>query len=280
MAKADWIRIDKGYLKRLKERDQIMDAYPQESIGSGPLVNPAIEELYVELMINFLPQRFPAMFYVQGKEFHNRVTGRSYSIDLREIDHDIMLRNLGENIEEDFYFMCPDENDELRLEGWIACFPGGFLTTSRKGMSMRTIHHPVPGYEQRIASGADKALSRLQAWEFIERFNWSLQTDGEDLFRVDGNNFYPEQGQAVPDDEDDVCIDDCFLRSEHQTLVRLPKSRAVIFCVRSYMTSLRQIKEEGDGVMLAEAFESMPEKLGNYKKRPFWQTAVYRFLRS
>ena len=109
---------------------------------------------------------------------------------------------------------------------------------------------------------------------------WSLQSDGEDLFRVDGNNFYPELGHTLPEDEDKIAIDKCFLRVEHQTLVRLPKSRAVVFCVRSYMTSLHDIKKEGNGVMLAESFESMPEKLGNYKKRPFWQTPVYKYLRA
>lgn len=109
---------------------------------------------------------------------------------------------------------------------------------------------------------------------------WSLQTDGKDLFRLDGNNFYPEQGEDLPDEEDRVNLDDCFLRVEHQTLVRLKRSRAVIFCVRSYMTSLYDLKAEGEGPLLAEAFESMPNKLGNYKKRPFWQTPVYAFLRS
>lgn len=174
MPKAEWIRIDQGYLKRLEERNEIMDAHPAESIGSGPIVNPAIEELYEELMVEFLPKRFPAMFSLSGKTFLNKVTGNSYSVDLSKLDHDAMLRNLGENIEEDFYFMCPDDAGELRLEGWIACFPGGFLTTSRKGMSMRDIHQPVPGYEQRISKGADKALARLGGWEFIERFNVSL----------------------------------------------------------------------------------------------------------
>ncbi|KAK2600117.1 hypothetical protein QQS21_005132 [Conoideocrella luteorostrata] len=280
MPKAEWIRIDQGYLKRLDERNEIMDAYPAESIGSGPIVNPAIEELYEELMVRFLPKRFPAMFSLTGRTLLNRVTGKIYSVDLRQIDHDTMLRNLGENIEEDFYFMCPDDKGDLCLEGWIACFPGGFLTTSRKGMSMRAIHQPVPGYEQRISKGADKTLARLRGWEFIERFNWSLQTDGPSLFRVDGNNYYPELGQTIPQTEDDVQIDQCYLRVEHQTLVRLPKSQAVIFCVRSYMTTLQEIKEEGNGPLLAEASESMPHKLGDYKKRPFWQTAVYRYLKS
>jgi hypothetical protein len=109
---------------------------------------------------------------------------------------------------------------------------------------------------------------------------WSLQTDGSDLFRVDGNNFYPEQGHTLPEDPESINIDECWLRVEHQTLCRLPKSRAVIFCVRSYMTSLHDIKAEGNGLLLAAAFESMPHKLGDYKKTPFWSETVYKFLRS
>ncbi|KAK9425246.1 hypothetical protein SUNI508_13229 [Seiridium unicorne] len=298
MDKSEWIRIDRGYLRRLQERDRIMEGSRPEVIGSGPTVNLAIEELYEEIMIQFLPKRFPTMFSCIEKTFLNKVTGRTYSVDLAAIDHDTMLRNLGENVEEDFYFMCPDDQDELRLQGWIACFPGGFSTTARKGMSMREIHQPVPGFQQRIAKGSDLTMARLQPGDFIERFNvspslgtvpplreltllqWSLQSDGGDLFRLDGNNFYPELGQEIPERKKDVDIDQCFLRVEHQTLVRLSKSRAVIFCVRSYMTSLRDIKKEGNGPLLAEAFESMPHKLGDYKMRPFWDTPVYKFLRS
>lgn len=176
MDKEDWIRFDKGYLKRLEERIEIMDAHPRESIGSGPEVNNAIEELYESIMIDFLPCRFPTMFALQGKELRNKVTGKVYSVEISKLDHVRMLRNLGENVEEDFYFMCPDGNGELRLEGWIACFPGGFLTTSRKGHSMRQLHQPVPGYKHRLATGADRRLTQLEAGEFIERYNVGLPT--------------------------------------------------------------------------------------------------------
>lgn len=165
--------MDQGYEKRLEERLEIMDAHPPESIGSGPEVNPAIEELYAELMMGFLHIRFPSMFELQEKTLFNKVTGKSYSLDMQSLSHNQMLRNLGENVEEDFYFMCPDEDDEPRLQGWLACFPGGFLTTSRKGMSMREIHNPVPGYQKRIGNGADKVLARLEGGQFIERFNVS-----------------------------------------------------------------------------------------------------------
>lgn len=45
------------------------------------------------------------------------------------------------------------------------------------------------------------------------------------------------------------------------------------------MTSLRDIVAEGNGVQLADAIDSMPEKLGDYKKRPFWARDIMKFLR-
>ena len=45
------------------------------------------------------------------------------------------------------------------------------------------------------------------------------------------------------------------------------------------MTPLAQIKAEGDGPKLAEAIESMPEKLGMYKMRHFWGEEVLPWLK-
>jgi hypothetical protein len=53
----------------------------------------------------------------------------------------------------------------------------------------------------------------------------------------------------------------------------------VIFCVRSYLTSLEDIRNEGNGPLLADAIESLPEKLGDYKRRPFWGQDVCAYLR-
>lgn len=108
---------------------------------------------------------------------------------------------------------------------------------------------------------------------------WSLQVDGPDLFRTDGNNHYPETAQIVGPEKQHPCFDQCFLRVEHQTLTCLPRSKAIIFCVRSYMTPLEKIKNEGDGPRLADAIESMPEKLGLYKMRQFWGGDVLPWLR-
>ena len=46
------------------------------------------------------------------------------------------------------------------------------------------------------------------------------------------------------------------------------------------MTKLEDIKREGDGNLLADAIESMPEKLGMYKMRHFWGEKVLPWLRA
>ncbi|KAL4862381.1 hypothetical protein BDV12DRAFT_203095 [Aspergillus spectabilis] len=96
---------------------------------------------------------------------------------------------------------------------------------------------------------------------------WSLQVDGKDLFRLDGNNYYPEKGHTLPEESQRINIDQCWLRYERQTLKVLPETKAIVFCVRLYMTSLRDIVCEGNGVELADVIDSMLEKLGHYTKR-------------
>lgn len=70
-----------------------------------------------------------------------------------------------------------------------------------------------------------------------------------------------------------------FLRVEHHTLTCLPRTGTIVFAVRSYMTPLTQIRDEGSGPVLAEVCDSMPEKFGFYKNRPTWGQRVCAWLR-
>ncbi|KAI0379077.1 hypothetical protein F5Y04DRAFT_260333 [Hypomontagnella monticulosa] len=276
--RSDWIRMDRGYLKRIEERLPLIREKPEFTIGTGEAVNPAIEELYDEIMIKYLPARFPTMFKIRGKLVENLATGTTYPFNTAGLTHAQMLAYTGENVEEDFYFMCPDAEGQFRLQGYIACFPGGFLSPARVGESVREIHKPVPGYERKLGLSVDRYFARMQPGDFIGRMNWSLQVDGADLFRTDGNNYYPGTEQVVTEEKEDPLLEECFLRVEHQTLTKLPRTHAVIFTVRSYMTPLHQVKAEGDGKALAQAIESMPEGLGHYKMRQYWGRKVLPWL--
>lgn len=70
-----------------------------------------------------------------------------------------------------------------------------------------------------------------------------------------------------------------YLRCEHHTLTCLPKTKAIMFCVRSYLYPMTDIKNEGNGPALADACDSMPEKFGVYKRRPLWGEQLCTWLR-
>jgi hypothetical protein len=174
--KNEWVEMDCGYLSRIQDRITLLRTHPDQAhiVGTNEIVNPAIEELYEEIMIKYLPRRFPTMFQLQGKLFKNLATGSEYSVDMDALDHETMLRNLAENVEDDFYFMCPDGQGEFLLQGWIACFPNGFSTIAKFGMSLRTIHQPVPGYEERLGHAADVIFRKMKENAFVSRFNVSF----------------------------------------------------------------------------------------------------------
>jgi hypothetical protein len=125
-------------------------------------------------MINYLPQRYPTIFKTSGKTVHNVVTGSNYPLSTDDLTTEQMLQLLGVNVEDDFFFMCPDESDgEFRLRGCVACFPNGFLGPAHVGQSVREIHQPVPGYEERLGKGVDRYFQRMKPGLFVGRMNVS-----------------------------------------------------------------------------------------------------------
>ncbi|KAJ2901589.1 hypothetical protein MKZ38_001668 [Zalerion maritima] len=276
----DWLEIDSQYLSRIQHRRFLVTQMPETTIGDRDAAKPAIRELFEQVVLDYLPKRYPTIFKLEKSTFTNWVTGRSCNVNTAAMDEAMMLRTLAENAEEDFFLMVPDANDVYRLQGYVACFPGGFLCPSKAGWSVRELHQAVPGYNEKIGNAVDRYFARMKAGVFIRRWNWSLQTDGVELFKTEGNNFYATPEQKLPAQQDAVDVSATYLRAERQTLFRLPRSRAIVFCVRSFMTPLVELVEEGEGPALADAIQTMPDRLGVYKKRPVWEEDVISFLRS
>lgn len=61
-------------------------------------------------------------------------------------------------------------------------------------------------------------------------------------------------------------------------MTRLSRSRAVIFTVKTFMTPLSKIRDEGTGQQLLAAVKVWPEKVAFYKRRPYWFKKVCEYL--
>lgn len=276
--KQDWIRIDRNYLERTALRKKLLAEHTDICVGTSETANPAVRELYEEIMLDLLPKRFPSMFGIKGDMFHNLANGTRHCISSALQDHASMLRHLAENVEEDFYFMVPDAQDEFVLQGFVACFPQGLLPSAKVGLSVSEIHKPVPGYEGRLKKGVNRCFERMERGQSVGRLNWAIQSNHSQLFLpFDGANTIKTDDSPCAKAEFDPSAS--FLRAEHHTLTCLPRTGTIVFAVRSYLTPLTEIREEGSGLTLAEACDSMPEKFGIYKNRPTWGQRVCAWLR-
>ena len=74
------------------------------------------------------------------------------------------------------------------------------------------------------------------------------------------------------------------LRCERQLVHRLPETKALVFSLKTYLTPITQIKEEGLGEQLAEAVDGLKKgnvpEIHRYKKSGVWGEKVKEYLRS
>ena len=116
--------------------------------------------------------------------------------------------------------------NEWRLTGAVVCSPSRWSLASKIGKSLLEIHRPVPGYDSELARPTEQFFHRITIEKPVWRLNWTL-LDNPDLFQPES-----VRRPVVGDPSS------WWFRVERQTLVRLEKTAAVVFTIRTYVTSL------------------------------------------
>ncbi len=93
-----------------------------------------------------------------------------------------------------------------------------------------------------------------------EELAWSESTNGPEDSFVAGGRFAPPKDRPAPTWET------LRLRTERQTLRRLPISGAIVFTIRTYLIPLEVLgKEKGVPGRLASSMRGWPVEVGDYK---------------
>ena len=143
---------------------------------------------------------------------------------------------------------------EWCLTGAVVAFPSRWHLASKLGKSLDGIHDVVPGYDDQLATPVKALFDRMTPERSFWRLNWTL-LDSAELFlppRVAIRD-------AVPDE--------WYFRVERQTLRCLPETGAVIFTIRTYVTSLTDLlaNDPNHASALWTALTSAPEATKLYK---------------
>ncbi|KAF5098502.1 hypothetical protein D0Z00_002024 [Geotrichum galactomycetum] len=284
----DWLLIENTYLKSTNERQEIVedDYKSKKTLISHPDGAEGVYEFY-DIAIDYMMQRYPMYFYEKPNEpgyVYNAIRNESIFKTSSQYNGNRMLliKTLSRHLEEDFLIMKKsDKNDEYYLRGGAFVFPSGLDPSAKANLSLKDIHGPVPYYKEKIEKSMDKFFQRLKIGKFVMRINWTCQAHTQ-RYAVGMNHAYnnvekPEVLKAENlDFENGV-----FLRNERQCLMRLPKSKAIVFTIRTYLTPIAQVKREGEtGLDLASAIENLPPATRIYKTATVWGDAIIDYMRN
>ena len=125
-------------------------------------------------------------------------------------------------VADDLCLLLPGE-DGWQLAAGCVCFPSYWRPRDRIGGPLDGVHAVVPGYPGVLADRVDGFLGRLRPGQGVWRRNW-LVHDVADLHLPSWVDDV-ERPTPVPEGR--------WLRSERQTLVRLPSVEAVVFTIRT-----------------------------------------------
>jgi dimethylamine monooxygenase subunit A len=193
---------------------------------------------------------------------------------VRAGDHPV--ESAARRTQEDWCVHLPDAEGRWRLAAACVCFPTRWVLADKVGRTVREIHAPVAFYDEQLADPVDSFFDRLApgVGKGVWRLNWNL-TDDPTLFQP--------VAHARRDRRADISAANAgaevWLRVERQTLVRLPRTAAVVFGIRVHADPLGDLAGDPDALgRLERSLRAMPEPTWDYKGLGAYGEAVLGWI--
>ncbi|KAL1963663.1 hypothetical protein VTN77DRAFT_7984 [Rasamsonia byssochlamydoides] len=270
----NWLTIDKNYMKEHQVRDALLRDERENVFQCLPESREACAEA-LEEVTKFLCERFPSMFEKKkrGSEtvIHNKKTGETFvfggkSNTMEPLEIAVRLTM------EDLSILMKNDDGEYYLAASASLFPVGWRVQDRIGWTISQLHGPVPQWHEKIGHSVNKFMCRLTPESPMERSNYFLEIrqPGEDLsstlFRPDG----------LMEQDVSPLADDILIRRERQTFRRLPRTGALVFSVKTTLTTLSELPLQ-EVQNLAKEIQNWPEDIAAYKGRDIWGKHVMEY---
>lgn len=158
-----------------------------------------------------------------------------------------------------------------RLIGAAVAWPTDWHPKDKMGLPLAAMHAPIQGYAQQLASGVDHFMAKLKPGRIFGRCNWFITSTPEMRWIADSA---PEIafGHVTADNAGDTL----FIRSERQTLRRLPESGAILFTIGVYVARLGSLMPSNVS-LLAAAMDTLLQGEGNRRGAPYYAAALTEF---
>ncbi|KAF9030721.1 hypothetical protein BDZ89DRAFT_660335 [Hymenopellis radicata] len=229
----DWIEIDKDYKWYLDQKAKVIKEKGKIVIDSLPENDDACAEL-LETLIDYLPKRYPTLFDAIGTVgIHNKVTGERFEDVTGKSGVDALMV-VSRLVQDDFLMGRAREDGHVYFVGGLIAFPGFYLLSNYIGKPLEEIHREIPYFNEKILMSVERTLKRFKANEPFERTSWTM-VDDRNLF---WHNMVTNQKLG-----DNVHPKDMWMRMDHQTFRKLPRSNGIAFGVHVMLKRLEDLVE-------------------------------------
>ena len=173
---------------------------------------------------------------------------------------------------EDLCLLTKREGEEVyRLIGAAAAWPSDWHPAEKIGLPLRALHAPIAGYEEQLATGVDRFMETLRPGPIYARCNWFIAATGERRWLPDRP---PQEAFAHVTAEN--AGETLFVRSERQTLRRLPQTGAILFGIGIYVEPLGQLCP-ANIAMLGKAVQTLVSGEGDRRGAPAYADSLIRY---
>lgn len=290
-----WLVVDSTYPAQMEKRieilqekrDWVLDRLPGDDVR-------AAEYELRDVVTSFLTQTYPDYFIRQGDELSCNLTGLTVNVGPYGADPLVATMLLAS---EDMLLMVPTGKDAkgttiYPLKSGVLAFPNGWalrsqfneaeppfphvqlrtawreaqaesLEAARLGKTTYQIHNGhVRHFMENYATRVDLFFTNMPAGQGYWRRNWSPSLSST-LFRHSDSEFPP-----APDFTPALWAERGHVRSEHETFLKLPFTKAVVFGIKTYIWPLQDIAANAEGLSaLKTAYDAMEKTPSMFEYR-------------
>ncbi len=213
---AEWLQVDEAFAAQMAERERLLAERRGDVLAVTEAGQGAAAEL-LEVVLDWLAGNAPA--YDVSATQVLRPDGVTVTVD-----RDDPMGTLGHLVQEDLCIL-EKQGEEHVLTAAVLCFPASWRLADKIGRPLTTIHVPVPSYDEGIARRVQRLFDGVREGRPLWRFN-VLSYAAADLYQP-----VPRQHQSALAGGPELP----FLRSERQSILRLPKTQACVFSIHTYV---------------------------------------------
>lgn len=207
-----WLHADDAFAGQMQRRETLLRNQRANVLAMDDSARPAAQEL-LDLVLE--------RAYGGRADQVTRPDGVTVLIDRED-----PMGTLGRIVQEDFCILEKAEGaTEHVLTAAVLCFPASWRLAEKFMRPLTAIHVPVDVYDDNLARRVQRLFDGVHPGRPLWRFNA--------LWYADPELHQPRSANAPRPVED--AQSGTYLRSEKQCILRLPKTRAVVFSIHTYV---------------------------------------------